>query len=243
MNKTLKSLALCLLFGFTNASATIQIETTRIIFNAADKEQSVRINNIGDKPELVQVWLSSAPNNNNVAKEDLPFMINPPAARINGQKGKVFRIFQLDEAKSKYPTDRETVLWFSALDIPSESPDEANKNQLKMAFRTLIKFFYRPAGLKGSVIEAAENVQWKLNKTAQGYDVVGTNQSPFHVTVAKAWLTDAQGKDVEIVGDMIAPYSTLTLHFPQVKGLTGNGKFTFKFVSDLGAYIKRTHNF
>lgn len=243
MLNSLKAILFSSILCVFSASATIQIQATRIIFNAAEKEQTVRINNVGEQPELVQVWLSTDANKNNTVKEDLPFMINPPAARINGQKGKVFRIFQLEEAKTKYPSDRETVLWFSALDIPADSPDSADKNQLKMAFRTLIKFFYRPAGLKGNLIESANNVQWQLKKTAQGYDVIGTNQSPFHITVAKAWLTDAQGKNVEITGDMIAPYSSLAFHFTKINGLTGKGIFKFNFVSDLGAYIERTHNF
>ncbi|MEZ6878799.1 molecular chaperone [Enterobacter sp. KBR-315C3_2022] len=235
-------LIITLAFSFT-ASATIQILTTRVAFNAGEKEQTLRINNIGKTPELVQVWLSSTDKSDGVAKEQLPFFINPPAARINAQKGKVFRIFQTDEAVSKYPKDRETVLWLNVLDIPPEAPEDADKNQLTMAFRTLIKFFYRPVGLKGNPMEAADKLTWELRKTAKGYDVVGTNKSPFHVSMTNVWLTDAQGKDVMIDGQMIAPYSTLIYHFPQVNAVQGKGIFKYNYITDLGAYIKRTYNF
>ncbi|WP_251844014.1 fimbrial biogenesis chaperone, partial [Enterobacter kobei] len=70
-----------LAFSFA-ASATIQIMTTRVAFNAGEKEQTIRINNVSKAPELVQVWLSSTDKSDGIAKEDLPFFITPPAARI-----------------------------------------------------------------------------------------------------------------------------------------------------------------
>ncbi|AFP71531.1 TPA: fimbria/pilus periplasmic chaperone [Enterobacter kobei] len=231
-----------LAFSFA-ASATIQIMTTRVAFNAGEKEQTIRINNVSKAPELVQVWLSSTDKSDGIAKEDLPFFITPPAARINGQKGKVFRIFQTEGAAAKYPKDRETVLWLNVLDIPPEMAEDVDKNQLKMAFRTLIKFFYRPVGLKGNPMKAADELTWQLKKAANGYDVVGTNNSPFHVSMTNVWLRDAQGKDVMIDGEMIAPYSTLVYHFPQVNAVQGKGTFQYNYITDLGAYIKRTYNF
>lgn len=232
----------CLAFSF-EAMATIQILTTRVVLNAAEKEQSVRINNVGTKPDLVQVWLSSSDKISGAEKEQLPFFINPPVARVNGQKGKVFRIFQTAEAVNKYPKDRETLLWLNVLDIPSEQPEDADKNQVKMAFRTLIKFFYRPAGLKGSPIEAGDNLTWTLQKKARGYEVTGTNRSPYYVSMSNVWLTDAQGNDVKVEGQMVAPFSTLTYRFPQVNAVQGRGVFKYNYITDLGAYIKRTYNF
>lgn len=232
----------CLACSF-EAISTIQIMTTRVVLNAAEKEQSVRINNVGNQPVLTQVWLSSTDKNTGAEKEQLPFFINPPVARINSKKGKVFRVFQTDDAINKYPKDRETMLWLNVLDIPPDLPENANKNQIKMAFRTLIKFFYRPAGLKGNPMEAADNLTWELKKTAKGYDVTGTNRSPYYVSMTSAWLTNAQGKDIEIEGQMIAPYSMMIYHFPQVNAIQGRGVFKYNYITDLGAYIKRTYTF
>ena len=241
---SLKTCALFFTLAFSfAASATVQILSTRVAFNANEQEQTVRINNVGKTPELVQMWLSSTDKTDGVEKEQLPFFINPPAARINAQKGKVFRIFQTAEAPAKYPKDRETVLWLNVLDIPPETPEDMNKNQLKMAFRTLIKFFYRPAGLKGNPMQAADELTWQLQKAAKGYDVIGTNKSPFYVSMSNVWLMDAKGNDVMIDGQMIAPYSMLVYHFPQVNAIQGKGIFKYNYITDLGAYIKRTHNF
>jgi len=243
LSNLLKAIPLCAFICTGSANATIQILSTRIAFNAAEKEQTIRINNVGNDPELVQVWLSSDEKSDGMTKEALPFFINPPAARVNAQKGKVFRIFQTKEAISKYPKDRETLLWLNVLDIPPDMPEGADKNQLKMAFRTMIKFFYRPAGLKSNPQEAADNLHWELRKVARGYDVIGTNNSPYHVSMTNVWLTDGQGKDVQIVGNMVLPYSTLTYHFPQVGSISGKGIFKYNYITDLGAYIKKTYNF
>ncbi|WP_253382088.1 fimbrial biogenesis chaperone [unidentified bacterial endosymbiont] len=242
-NKTLKFVPLLALLWMTSSSATVQIMTTRVVFNAAEKEQTVRINNVGKDPELVQVWLSSTDKSDGAVKESLPFFINPPAARINPQKGKVFRIFQTKEAVAKYPKDRETVLWLNVLDIPPDAVEDANQNQLKMAFRTLIKFFYRPAGLKGNPQEAADNLRWEIKKVAKGYDVIGVNASPWHVSMTNAWLTNGQGKEVVVEGQMVAPYSTMIYHFTQVETLSGKGIFKYNYITDLGAYVTKTQAF
>lgn len=239
----LKLFPVCAFIWMSTADATIQILTTRVAFNAAEKEQTVRINNVGTDPELVQIWLSSSNKTDGKEKETLPFFINPPAARINAQKGKTFRIFQTKEAVSKYPKDRETLLWLNVLDIPPDTPEDNDANQLKMAFRTMIKFFYRPAGLKGNPQEAADNVRWELKKTAKGYAVTGTNNSPYHISMTHAWLTNSLGKDIAVEGNMILPYSTLTYQFPDVQSISGNGTFKYNYITDLGAYIKKTHNF
>nr|WP_115509622.1 hypothetical protein [Enterobacter roggenkampii] len=56
-------------------------------------------------------------------------------------------------------------------------------------------------------------------------------------------LTNADNKDIEIPGDMIVPYGTLVYHFPQVSAVSGRGIFKYNYITDLGAYIKRTYNF
>lgn len=231
-------LAFCLL---SQAGASIQIMTTRVILEAQKKEQTVRINNVGNNPSLLQLWISTSSDTDGQVKEDLPFFINPPAARVNAQKGKVFRLFQTDEAVNKYPKDRETMLWLNVLDIPPDMPEDTGNNQLNMAFRTIIKFFYRPAGLKGDPMQAADDLKWEIKRTVNGFDVVCTNASAFHVSMTRLWLIDAQGKEHDIAGDTVKPFDKKSFHFAGVKEIQGKGIVKYNYITDLGAYIKRTH--
>ena len=53
---SLKTCALFFTLAFSfAASATVQILSTRVAFNANEQEQTVRINNVGKTPELVQM--------------------------------------------------------------------------------------------------------------------------------------------------------------------------------------------
>ena len=82
VSNILKVMLMVTLTWFPCANATIQILTTRVAFNANESEQTVRVNNLSKNPELVQVWLSSTDKTDGTEKENLPFFINPPAARV-----------------------------------------------------------------------------------------------------------------------------------------------------------------
>lgn len=235
---TLKKLALVpLLLSFAfSSSASIQVLGTRVIFNAQQKEETVRINNVGTTPALVQIWLDSRADSKISDKEDLPFMINPPVSRINVGKSKVFRIFQTDEAVNKYPQDRESALWVNILDVPPEGELDANK--LNIAVRTRIKFFYRPAGLKGDAITAAESLKWSGRRVAKGYEFTAENNTPFHISIANYKLGD--DASTQTTGGMIEPFSKKAFIVKSDKTVA-NPVLKYNYITDLGAYVAKEY--
>ncbi|PVU28050.1 hypothetical protein A8M56_19180 [Yersinia pestis] len=48
-----------------------------MIFPAAEKEVSIRTNNKGVQPALVQVWVDDGKTNANINSMKLPFMVTP----------------------------------------------------------------------------------------------------------------------------------------------------------------------
>ncbi|RBQ34698.1 molecular chaperone [Rahnella aquatilis] len=226
-----------LLFSFlAPAEASIQVMGTRVIFNAKEKEQSVRINNVGDAPALIQVWIDSRRESKIDDKENLPFVINPPISRINKGKGKVLRIFPTDETAKKYPQDRETMLWINILDIPPEDENAADKNLMNIAVRTRLKFFYRPAGLKGDLLTASESVQWSTQKTSTGIKVTGSNNSPYFISYASIKIA-GQEKSI-LQGDIIEPYSSKVFEFKDLKNVSAP-ILNYTFITDLGAFVNK----
>ena len=143
----------------SNASADIVISGTRIIYPQSSKDVVVNLDNHGTKPLLVQTWLDDGRDGVNPEELKLPFIITPPVSRIDPKKGQSVRITYTG---IPLPQDRESLFWFNVLEIPpkSKAADKENLNQLQLAFRTRIKFFYRPDGLKGSAGEAAEHLTW-----------------------------------------------------------------------------------
>lgn len=153
------------------ACADIVISGTRIIYPQSSKDVVVGLENRGNKPLLVQTWLDDGRDDVNPQELKLPFVITPPVSRIDPKKGQSLRITYMGKS---LPQDRETLYWFNVLEIPpkSKAANGENLNQLQLAFRTRIKFIFRPDGLKGNPLDAAANVTWSQKKEGNTVQLV-----------------------------------------------------------------------
>lgn len=230
-----------LLLTYSSLSfASVQILATRVILNAAEKEQTFVIRNVGKSPSLVQLWLSEKDNNKMEIQDDLPLFITPPVGRINADKRKVFRVFPTEKALSDLPQDRESMFWINVLDVPEMDAKKQEGNQLNMAFRTRIKLFYRPVNIEGTLIAAAEQLSWKKRRSGKGYDFVATNNSPFHITLVNVHLKNGDKIIATQPGEMISPY---TSQIVAVKGMEAANvnMLEYDYISDLGAFVNIKH--
>lgn len=216
-----------LLFA-SHSLANIVITGTRVIYPAGDKEISVKVNNKGKGPVLIQSWIDNGDANATPDTIRVPFIINPPMNRVDAAKGQTLRISYTGGAG--LPTDRESVFWLNVLEIPPNHTKGADINKLQVAFRSRIKLFYRPAALKEDSTKAAESVKWEIN----GNQLTAVNNSPYYITVlgVRADNSKAEGS-----GDMVAPFGRIA-----IKSKTGNfahgQKISWQYINDWGA-IKR----
>ncbi|EOZ1376310.1 fimbrial chaperone [Enterobacter hormaechei] len=215
----------------SNASADIVISGPRIIYPQSSKDVVVNLDNHGTKPLLVQTWLDDGRDGVNPEELKLPFIITPPVSRIDPKKGQSVRITYTG---TPLPQDRESLFWFNVLEIPpkSKAADKENLNQLQLAFRTRIKFFYRPDGLKGSAGEAAEHLTWTQKKEGNAVKLVAHNNSPYNVSVSAVTIKASQ-KTYDVDHKAVPPFSDTTM---TVKGLASavNGKVEFDSINDYG---------
>lgn len=217
--------------------SAVQILTTRVILNQSEKEQTFLIRNTGEKPSLLQIWLSDKDNEGMTISDDIPLVITPPVARINPDKNKVFRIFPAAEAAALLPQDRESMFWINALDAPAMDSEAEKGNRLNIAFRTRIKAFYRPTGLAGSLIEAGEKLQWTVQKNATDITYTVKNASPYHISFAKLFLSDNNKEIATLPGDMVEPYTVKNFQFKNIK--SGAVTLNYQYITDLGAYVDK----
>lgn len=233
----IKLLFSTLLLTYTSLScASIQIMSTRVILNAAEKEQSFIIRNVGESPSLVQLWLADKNSSEMKIQEDLPLFITPPVGRINAAKRKVFRVFPTEQAENILPQDRESMFWINALDVPEKEANSKAGNKLNLAFRTRIKLFYRPVNIKGTLIKSAEEVIWKKRQTEKGCEVTATNNSPFHITLVNMKVKRGETTVAILPGEMLSPFSSQTFLFKQAQAASIN-LLDFDYISDLGAFV------
>lgn len=203
LNKNLTSL---IFFSALSLSCSVQadivISGTRVIYPQSAKDVTVKMENRGNKPLLVQAWLDDGRDTTNPQELKLPFIVTPPVSRVDAAKGQTVRITWLGQP---LPANKETMYWFNVLEVPPKSKDADTQNMLQLAFRTRIKMFYRPDGLKGDPAIAAGQLKWTQQKGA----LIARNDSPYYVSVAKI---DAviNGKKVEVDPHYIEPFASQT---------------------------------
>lgn len=203
------------------ATASISLSATRVVFDGAYKEANVIVRN-GNQEVLVQSWVDASDS------AQAPFAITPPLARVLPKQEQLLRILYEGQG---LPTDRESVVWLNVQEIPQAS---TKANTLQLAVRQRIKIFFRPANLPGNALLAPEQLVWQLTQRAGKPQLTVTNPSLYHVSMADIELK--RGKQTVLSADsaMIAPgeQKTFTSALSQMDGpLT----LTFKSINDYGA--------
>lgn len=203
------------------AQAGIVLNTTRVIYQAKDKEVSFVVSNSGAKDILAQSWLETGKDG--AEAENLPFVVTPPLARMSGNARQMIRIIYAGEG---LPDDRESVFWLNVQEIPQTAKD----NQLQIAIRQRIKLFYRPAALNGDPLEAAKKLEWRVHDG----QLEVSNPTPFHVSMIQIAVRQ-QGKALFTADSrMLAPRETVRF---ALKSLGRGQAMDIDFISinDFGA--------
>jgi chaperone protein EcpD len=216
------------------AHASVVIAGTRVVYNASDSEVSLKLSNAGKSPALTQVWLDKGDPKVDPSKLNLPFILTPPLARIDPGKAQTIRISYTGE---EMPKDRETLLWFNMLEVPPKpTAEQAGPNYVQLAFRSRLKFFFRPAGLKGGSEEAPNKLTWHVGRQDGKSALEVSNPTPYYVTIIEAHI--GEGNNAARLKDsgMVAPGDKLVLPLSGTSG--ASAKVTFTTLNDYGGPIK-----
>ena len=194
------------LTGAPASHASVVIGGTRVIYNAKDRETTVKLTNEGKVPALTQAWLDNGDPKAAPSAINVPFTVTPPVARIDPGKGQTLRIIYTGEP---LPQDKESVFWLNVLEIPPKpSGDEIDANKLQLAFRTRIKFFFRPAGLKGEPGEAPARLVWRLAQSGKQPALEARNPTPYHVSIVAVEVSGGGRTAKSEDGVMVGPGET-----------------------------------
>ena len=181
--------ALCLmcflgLLGMASmcANAALVVTGTRIVFDQKTAQAVVPLNNQGSSPMLVQMWLDTGQDRGPLEEVSVPFTIVPAVARIDPGQQFAVRILQTDQGLAQ---DRETLFWFNALQVPPTAKD--SDRLMQFAFRTRMKFFYRPNALPMTPEEAHQRLRFRIDSAAPtavdgALSVRVHNPSPYFLT-------------------------------------------------------------
>lgn len=213
--------------------ADIILSGTRVIYPQENKDVIINMENRGNKPLLVQSWIDDGRDTTNPQELKVPFVVTPPVARVDPNEGQTLRINYMG---LPLPEDKESLFWLNVLEIPPKSANSGNNNLLQLAFRTRIKLLYRPKGLKGDPLDAAEQLQWSLKKDGNKIFVVAKNNLPWYVSFSEGKITSSKQKyNIDVI--TVAPFSSQTM---LVKGLNTlvKGNVDFKVINDNGGAVE-----
>lgn len=232
----LSALTLCLSGVFSSGAwAEVVINGTRIVFNANEKESAVQLKNNGKNPYLLQLWMDNGDPKSRPGEAKVPFVITPPIVRIDPHKGQAVRIMANAPV---LPQDRESLFWFNMLEVPPKPTAKVNAgdNLLQLAFRTRIKFFYRPANLKPEPLAAYKNLKFDIANT----NLIITNDSPYFITFNKLDIRKTKNSEILATVEkfpqrMVEPKGKITLPLTIKKPTELNsGTLYYSVINDYG---------
>ncbi|EKT4521823.1 fimbria/pilus periplasmic chaperone [Pseudomonas putida] len=219
------------------AFAGVVITGTRVIYPSAQKEVTVKMNNDGSRPVLMQAWVDSGNPKTKPSESRAPFVLSPPVARIDPGKGQSLRM--MFSGASPLAADKESIFWLNVLEIPPTPENAEDKNLLHMAFRTRIKVFYRPSGLQGAPSQAISQLQWQVVPEGKGYALQAYNPSAYHVSLANAALVLGGQRHAGSEVDMVGPGQTRQFALPSLDARPVSGaRVEYSAINDYGAHVQ-----
>lgn len=197
-------------------AAGVQIGRTRIIYESTAKEVALTlVNKEQELPWLVQSWTDTGDE-----KTRGPFIITPPLFRLDPQKEQSLRITWNG---APLPEDKESLFYLNVRTIPATDKAAEHKNVLKLIYKTRLKLFWRPKGLKSTAAKNCQSLRFSLT----GDRLKVSNDGDYHIIFDSLKL----GNSLIREADMVAPKATITL---PVSPHPGASSVKWRCITDYG---------
>lgn len=211
---------LSLLFcPFLASAAGVAIAGTRVIYNEQSHEADITVKNTNPHdPVLIQSWVDDLADNNKS-----PFIVTPPLFRLDAGDSNDLRVLL---TSAQLPNDRESLFTLNIKVIPANTAP-AGENILQFAIKNQLKLIYRPAGLPGSALDAAQHLRWRVS----GNHLQAENASPYYVTITTLSCA-GQNQKTPLERSVIAPHSREEYSLP---GEACAREVSWRILDDFGA--------
>jgi P pilus assembly chaperone PapD len=195
------TLALSSLLFAAHAMAVVNVDRTRIIFNAGESSQALNIKNGADTPSVVQIWSDDGDLMQSPELSSAPIFAMPPMMKLAPDEQRAIRLVLT--SRQSLPEDRESLYWLNIYQIPALSRQTGSAEQkIMLPLRLRLKVFIRPAALG---VPQPEDVQ-KLRFIVHERQLTLKNPTAWYMSLRLQIANKLKVDDV-----LVAPFGSFTL--------------------------------
>ncbi|MDR9889182.1 molecular chaperone [Pseudenterobacter timonensis] len=229
--KTLSLVSMVLLVMSHAVFAGVMVESSRIVFSAANPEQSLMLSNNNDYPVLVQTWIDDgAPDGTPEKATNSPVIPLPGLFRLEPGEKKYLRLLA---TQMPLPVDRESLYWLNIYEIPpTDTHLPVAGTFVKVAVRLQLKLFYRPVHLPLPVEDVPGRLRFTLLRQPGLSLLKVQNPTPYYTSFSSAVISGSTGTEKLNVG-MVAPFSDKTVPLKGTQG-TSSASIHYSIINDEG---------
>ena len=149
------------------ASAVVNAEKTRVVFNSGSIAESLSLVNSEKEPVVVQIWTDDGDPTVNPDKVHTPIVINLPVFKM--KPGEIRNIRMLLVSAGSLPQDRESLYGLNIYQIPPNTETQhKGEKRVVLPLKIRMKVFVRPE-MVGELKESdVQKLQFAVQQSAGG---------------------------------------------------------------------------
>ena len=225
-NKVTVAAGIMLCCSAFHASAVVNAEKTRVVFNSGSIAESLSLVNSEKEPVVVQVWTDNGDPTVSPDQVHTPVVINPPVFKM--KPGEIRNIRLLLVSAGSLPQDRESVYWLNIFQIPPNTETQhKGEKKVVLPLKIRMKVFVRPEKIGELQENDAQKLQFSMDREPGDKTLLIQNPTPWHLT-----LSSLRSGKTALPGVMVAPFTSERVEIPADKTLAD--KVEYDVINDNG---------
>jgi len=189
-----------------HASAVVNAEKTRVVFNSGSIAESLSLVNSEKEPVVVQVWTDNGDPTVSPDKVHTPVVINPPVFKMKPGEMHWLNIYQIP---------------------PNTEAQHKGDKRVVLPLKIRMKVFVRPEKVGELKESDALELQFSIREEAGVKKLHIQNPTPWHMT-----MSSLRSGQIELPTLMLKPFSGQCIELPKEKPI--NGEIEYEVVNDNG---------
>ncbi|WP_431296049.1 fimbria/pilus periplasmic chaperone [Rahnella sp. PAMC 25559] len=225
-NKVTVAASIMLCCTAFHASAVVNAEKTRVVFNSGSIAESLSLVNSEKEPVVVQVWTDNGDPTISPDQVHTPVVINPPVFKM--KPGEIRNIRLLLVSAGGLPQDRESVYWLNIYQIPPNTETQhKGEKKIVLPLKIRMKVFVRPEKIGELQENDAQKLQFSIDRESGNKTLLIQNPTAWHLT-----LSSLRSGKTALPGVMVAPFTSERVDIPADKTLAD--KVEYDVINDNG---------